>query len=70
MPRNVVDLTFSKGIGQRWTLKGGIQDILNQPWRIMQDSNKDNKFEAGTDFFVQKYRTGQLISLGFSYRLL
>lgn len=70
MPRNVVDLTFSKGLGQRWTLKGGIQDILNQPWRIMQDSNKDNKFEAGTDFFVQKYRTGQLISLGFSYRLL
>lgn len=70
MPRNVVDLTFSKGIGQRWTIKGGIQDLLNQPWRIMQDSNKDNKFESGTDFFVQKYRTGQLISLGFSYRLL
>lgn len=70
MPRNVVDLTFSKGLGQRWTLKGGIQDLLNQPWRIMQDSNKDNKFESGTDFFVQKYRTGQLVSLGFSYRLL
>jgi TonB-dependent receptor len=70
MPRNVVDLTFSKGIGQRWTLKGGVQDLLNQPWRIMQDSNKDNKFESNKDFFVQKYRTGQLISLGFSYRLL
>jgi len=70
MPRNVVDLTFSKGIGQRWTLKGGVQDLLNQPWRIMQDSNKDNKFESGKDFFVQKYRTGQLVSLGFSYRLL
>lgn len=70
MPRNIVDLTFSKGIGQRWTLKGGVQDLLNQPWRIMQDSNKDNKFESSKDFFVQKYRTGQLVSLGFSYRLL
>lgn len=70
MPRNILDVTFSKGLGQRWTLKGGIQDVLNQPWRIMQDSNKDNKFESGKDFFVQKYRTGQLVSLGFSYRLL
>lgn len=70
MPRNILDVTFSKGLGQRWTLKGGIQDILNQPWRIMQDSNKDNKFESDKDFFVQKYRTGQLVSLGFSYRLL
>lgn len=70
MPRNIVDLTFSKGLGQRWTLKGGVQDLLNQPWRIMQDSNKDNKFESSKDFFVQKYRTGQLVSLGFSYRLL
>lgn len=70
MPRNVVDLTFSKGLNQRWTLKGGIQDLLNQPWRIMQDSNKDGKFKSGTDFDVQKYRTGQVFSLGFSYRLL
>jgi len=70
MPRNVVDLTFSKGINQRWTIKGGVQDLLNQPWRIMQDSNKDNKLKSGTDFDVQKYRTGQLLSLGFSYRLL
>jgi TonB-dependent receptor len=70
MPRNILDVTFSKGLSQRWTLKGGIQDVLNQPWRIMQDSNKDNKFESGKDFFVQKYRTGQLVSLGFSYRLL
>jgi len=70
MPRNVIDLTFSKGINQRWTIKGGVQDLLNQPWRIMQDSNKDNKLKSGTDFDVQKYRTGQLFSLGFSYRLL
>ena len=70
MPRNILDVTFSKGLSQRWTFKGGIQDVLNQPWRIMQDSNKDNKFESGKDFFVQKYRTGQLVSLGFSYRLL
>ena len=70
MPRNVVDLTFSKGFNERWTIKGGIQDLLNQPWRIMQDSNKDNKLKSGTDLTVQKYRTGQLVSLGFSYRLL
>ncbi|MEZ4903338.1 MAG: TonB-dependent receptor [Spirosomataceae bacterium] len=70
MPRNVIDLTFSKGLNQRWTIKGGIQDLLNQPWRIMQDSNKDGKFVSGTDFDVQKYRTGQVFSLGFSYRLL
>ena len=49
MPRNVIDLTFSKGINQRWTIKGGVQDLLNQPWRIMQDSNKDNKLKSKKD---------------------
>jgi outer membrane receptor for ferrienterochelin and colicin len=70
MPRNVVDLTFSKGIKDRWTIKGGVQDILNQPFRILQDANKDNKFKDGTDLTVQKYRLGQLFSIGLSYRIL
>ncbi|TAG40615.1 MAG: TonB-dependent receptor [Cytophagia bacterium] len=70
MPRNVVDLTFSKGIKDRWTIKGGIQDILNQPFQILQDANGDKKFDRETDLTVQKYRLGQLFSLGFAYRIL
>ena len=70
MPRNVLDLTFSKGIKERWTIKGGVQDILNQPFRILQDANKDNKFDNSTDLTVQRYNLGQLFSLGFAYRIL
>jgi hypothetical protein len=30
MPRNILDLTITKGIGNRLELKAGIRDILNR----------------------------------------
>ena len=69
MPRNVVDLTFSKALGQRFTLKGGISDILNQPMLFLQDGNNNSKLERKTDNVVQKYKPGQVFSLGFSFRI-
>jgi outer membrane receptor protein involved in Fe transport len=69
MPRNVIDLTFSKQLSERFQLKGGITDILNQPILFLQDGNGDGKFDRNKDQVVQKYSPGQVFSLGFSYRM-
>jgi hypothetical protein len=39
MPRNLVDLTFSKTIGKHLELKGGVKDILNQKVEYQQRTN-------------------------------
>jgi TonB-dependent receptor len=67
MPRNVLDLTFSKGFGKRFILKGGIQDIFNQSFFILQDGNQDKKFDSKKDEIMQSYKPGRMVSLGVSY---
>ncbi len=73
MPRNVIDLTFSKKISEHVQIKGGISDILNQPISFWQDGNKDGVFDNEKDSvkdpIVQQYSPGQVFSLGFSWRL-
>ncbi|GAB2764040.1 TonB-dependent receptor [Rhabdobacter roseus] len=70
MPRNILDLTFSKGIGTRWTLKGGVTDLLNQSFIFLQDGNQDGKFDRRNDQIIQDFRPGSTVQLGISYRIL
>ncbi|MFN8348993.1 MAG: TonB-dependent receptor [Spirosomataceae bacterium] len=69
MPRNIVDLTFAKGYGEHFVVKGGINDLFNQAAVILQDGNQDGKFQNNTDQVIQSYRPGRLISLGVAYKL-
>ena len=69
MPRNVLDITFSKELGTRWILKGGVTDILNQTNVLLQDGNRDGKFDRVNDQLIQRFRPGQTVQLGFSYRI-
>ena len=39
MPRNLIDLTFSKMIGKRIEIKGGIKDLLNEKVEYLQKVN-------------------------------
>jgi TonB-dependent receptor len=68
MPRNQIDLTVSKSFGQNWEVKFGIQDILNQRYRLVQDTNRDEKI-TGADDKIQSFRMGQYISLGVTYKV-
>lgn len=68
MPRHQVDLLVNKRLGEHFDLKVGISDILNQPMMILQDGNKDGKLESSKDQVIQKFKPGQLFSIGFSMR--
>ncbi len=67
MPRNQIDLTISKQVSKRLEMKFGIQDLLNQKYRLIQDSNRDKKI-TGVDEVIQSYRWGQYATLGASWR--
>ena len=69
MPRHVLDLTFSKQLGKRLLLKGGISDILNQSNRVIQDGNLDQRFDFKTDQIIQSFKPGRVYSLGVSYTI-
>ena len=57
MPRHVVDMTVSKQIGKRYTLKAGVSDLLNYRSRFVQDSNRDGKI-TGNDELISTYQKG------------
>ena len=69
MPRNVLDLTFSKGINKRVIIKGGIRDILNHSNNILQDGNLDDKYNSKFDQIIQSYKPGTTYSLGLTYSI-
>jgi hypothetical protein len=68
MPRHQLDLTVSKTFGQHFEIKGGVQDILNQKYRVLQDSDGNKKI-TGMDDTIIGYRQGQYCTLGFIYKL-
>ena len=69
MPRNVLDLTVSKNFGENLQIKAGIADILNQPFYLIQDGNKDNNLEKKGDQQIAKWKPGSLYSFGVTYKI-
>jgi outer membrane receptor protein involved in Fe transport len=69
MPRNVVDVSFSKGLGKHWEIKGGVQDLLNAAFRFTEDSDRSGRVESGSDQNFANFRRGQYVTLGVNYKL-
>ncbi len=66
MPRNVIDLTITKNVGENIQIKAGIQDILNQKV-IEKQFVKYTNLEGTTvnrEQSTLEYKPGSLISLG------
>jgi len=68
MPRNQIDVTISKDFGSHFNVKLGVQDILNQKYQLMQDSNSDKKITS-FDSPIQTFRPGQYVTVGVTYRV-
>jgi outer membrane receptor for ferrienterochelin and colicin len=68
MPRNVLDLTITKGIGNRLELKAGIRDILNADIMLMQDANQDGVFDPAKDQVIQRFKPGTVVNVGLGFK--
>jgi len=68
MPRNLVDLSVTKSLGTHWSVRFGVQDLLNQKFALAQDANGDGKLNRETDQVMQSYRRGTYYSLSIRYQ--
>lgn len=69
MPRQAVDLQVSKRITKSMTIKANAQNLLNTPFRILQDSDQDQEIK-NTDLLIQKYRVGTQYSLSLNWMFM
>ena len=67
MPRNVVDVTLTKGLGKRFEVKLSAQDILNQRVLLVQDSDGDRRI-GRKDEQIMSFRRGAYFTVGFTAR--
>ena len=68
MPRNQLDFTMSKAFGRHWEIKFGVQDILNAPYKLTQDSNRDEEINH-VDEPISYFKTGQYVSFGVNFKM-
>jgi len=68
MPKQNLDLSINKTIHKHLAFNIGIQDILNQAVLIVQDSNKNGKFERNNgDLHIMELKRGSYYTAGFRY---
>lgn len=67
MPRNVIDVAVTKGLGKRLELKLAAQDILNQRVLLLQDSNDDGRI-GRQDEQIMSFRRGAYFTVGIGAR--
>ncbi|NID09930.1 TonB-dependent receptor [Fibrivirga algicola] len=74
MPRHVVDLNLTKTFNNRIELRLGIQDILNQPFQLTEDFNRDGKIgsdvasqTASADQIRRSFRRGSYYTVSAIY---
>lgn len=69
MQRHALDVTVSKKIQNNWTVKIGIQDMLNSPYRFYQDTDRNTKIDVKSlDAPIFKYKRGTLFNLSLNYK--
>ena len=65
LPRNTLDIMVSKKIKKHLSFSVSIQDALNNPVWLVQDTNKDGKFSRdGSDKLIMKYKRGPYYMVG------
>jgi TonB dependent receptor/CarboxypepD_reg-like domain/TonB-dependent Receptor Plug Domain len=67
MPRNVLDFNLTKSISKRLEVKIGVQDILNQSFRFINDTNNDQQITIGKDDVFRQYKRGTNATFGINY---
>jgi hypothetical protein len=67
VPRNVVDFNISKSfLDKKWEARLGIQDIFNQRFKLLQDSNLNGKIDKQDSDF-RAFRPGTTVNATITY---
>ncbi|MHB1179308.1 MAG: TonB-dependent receptor [Daejeonella sp.] len=69
MPRNVLDLTVSKTLSNKLTLRANFNDLLNQETTLLQDGNADGNFDRKNDQIISGFKSGRLFGLTLGYKI-
>lgn len=69
MPRHLAELTITKSIGRFLEIKAGVKDLFNQENLLLQDANRDGRFDRRNDQVIERYSPGRIFSMGLSFRL-
>lgn len=67
MPRNVVDINITKKLSSKVDLKLAVQDLLNNKFRLIQDTNRDGKISS-VDGTYQEYYRGSYFTAGLTIK--
>lgn len=68
VPRNILDFNVSKSfLDKKWEVRLAMQDILNQPFKFVQDSNLNGKID-GLDSDFRSFRPGATFNTTITYR--
>jgi outer membrane receptor protein involved in Fe transport len=67
MPRNVIDFNLTKTFG-RTEIKLGVQDLLNQPFKLVQDTDRDGDI-TNKDGIFQEMKRGSNFTFSIGYKL-
>ncbi|RDC65290.1 TonB-dependent receptor [Adhaeribacter pallidiroseus] len=71
MPRNVLDVTITKRLTNFVDLRLGVQDLLNNTYRLRQDTNEDDELTNNSkgDDNILSYKRGSYFTVGFLFNL-
>lgn len=69
MPRNQVDFTLQRKISKKWDVKAGIQDLLNQSFKFVNDTNNDQKIDLNKDDVFRSFKRGRSFNMGFTFNI-
>ena len=70
MPRNTVDLTMSKNLGEHWEIRAAVKDLLAEKvsYKQFADVTMPNGTSKEVEQITREYRPGRNFSLMVSYR--
>jgi outer membrane receptor protein involved in Fe transport len=68
LPFQSLDFFISKTFYKHYAVNFGVQNLLDESYRFVQDTDNNNKFEAGKDKEVRSYKPGRYISVGLKVK--
>lgn len=68
-PKNLLDITFAKKIGDHLEIKGGIKDLLDEPVKFSQTVkyNTINETVVSREQIIKEFKKGTSVMFGISY---